>query len=94
MTIVDVLFIHFNILGERGEDGRNGIPGKSFYASFYEFRINIYIVFVFVSGSPGSPGQCPNDCYYTQLYMQQLQAAHAQQQQTKGPSPLSLNIKG
>lgn len=45
-------------------------------------------------GSAGSPGQCPNDCYYTQqLYMQQLQAAHAQQQ-TKGPSPLSLNIKG
>lgn len=44
-------------------------------------------------GTAGSPGQCPNDCYYTQLYMQQLQAAHAQQQ-TKGPSPLSLNVKG
>lgn len=44
-------------------------------------------------GVPGSPGQCPNDCYYTQMYMQQLQAAHAQQQ-TKGPSPQNLYTKG
>lgn len=44
-------------------------------------------------GTPGTPGQCPNDCYYTQMYMQQLQAAHAQQQ-TKGPSPQNLYSKG
>lgn len=58
-------------IGDRGEDGRNGIPG-----------------------SAGSPGQCPNDCYYAQMYMQQLQAAQLQQQNQKGPSPHSLNIKG
>lgn len=55
---------------------------------------NLLMNLLFIIGEPGPPGQCPSDCYYTQMYMQQLQAARAQQQQTKGPSPLSLNIKG
>lgn len=45
-------------------------------------------------GTRGEQGQCPTDCYYTQMYMQQLQAAQAQQSQSKGPTPLNLNFKG
>ncbi|XP_031639464.1 collagen alpha-1(IX) chain-like [Contarinia nasturtii] len=87
--------------GARGQDGRHGSPGIQGLPGIegiagppgrpgdrgQDGRNG-------TPGSPGAPGQCPNDCYYTQMYMQQLQAAQAQQQQSKGPSPLSLNIKG
>ncbi|XP_055322507.1 collagen alpha-1(IX) chain-like isoform X2 [Sitodiplosis mosellana] len=87
--------------GDRGEDGRPGTPGIQGLPGIEgvagppgrpgdrgeDGRNGI-------PGSSGAPGQCPNDCYYTQMYMQQLQAAQAQQHQSKGPSPLSLNIKG
>lgn len=68
-----------DIVGPSGAPGDRGEAGRDGYPG--------------QRGEPGAPGQCPNDCYYAQMqYVQQLQAA--QQQQSKGPSPLNLNFKG